>query len=599
MAEPTWSTRPGPKTAETQRRSEPHLQNLTRPDKKNAVRKAHPNRNGAPGGSQPSAGENLAPVDLDRAQTAPVATVETVTAPVPPSIPESTVPQSIPAPGESKPVVAETHERTPAPDRIQPPTGVAWLEGRSLRFPGGIKIAPGERFEVAGHIFETRKAAALTPRNGLRWGGLGLVGLFALIGLGQLLVGSPSGALTGVVLDRTTGRIVPDAHVNIHGGPVIRANAAGLYLAQNLASGSYNLTATAPGYTPQTGSVIHDGDQTTQLAFALIPLTIDSSRQTEAAGDGPREAEPEPVAAADRPRVAYGHVVLDVDFNGYLVFVDNILYGKNSQKVKRLTAGRHTIVLQLDGYEDHSTTVKIKARATETIRITKADLKTRANPRKRAKAHFAAAQEHSDNGQWLKAIEEYNSGLALDPEDGHAYQYRGWSYLKARQRARARSDFIEAARLHAATNRYLDAVACAGYLIDLNPDDATAYQRRAEYYIALTEYGRAIEDYKSAVKRDKYSSEHRLGLAEAFFVAGHYKNAAKEFDRARKLVSDPSDIYVRMLFALTRAGEDGKVRKKYKAFTEFADPDRLERLRQNPEWLRVLQIVDPMERSEG
>ncbi len=153
--------------------------------------------------------------------------------------------------------------------------------------------------------------------------------------------------------------------------------------------------------------------------------------------------------------------------------------------------------------------------------------------------------------------------------------------------------------MHAEVNRFLDAVACAGHLIEISPKDAEAYLRRAKYYTSMREHQKAIADCESAVKLDKKSLACQMTLAEACFVAGDYKRAAKEFDKCRKMSDDPADAYVKVLISLARGGEDDQVRKKFKDFSEMATPELQKKLKDNPDWVRVLQIVDPTKRSEG
>ena len=502
-----------------------------------------------------------------------------------------------PSPSEPQPA-PHCSPAVPESETVQSASGVAWATGHTLRFPESARLFPGDRVVLAGRKYEIKLANPSVTVLWLKRCGLGALAILALIGIVDLFSGPPDGTITGVVVDRNSGHIITGAAITMPNGEIFRSNAAGLYAVDGLPEGSYVISASALGYEPQTGSITRTGDKPVQLAFALMPLVVDSSQLATNGGGGGGVSDAE-VADAQRPKIAYGHIELKVDFEGYLVFVDNVLYGKNTDKVKRLTAGAHTITVQVEGYEDYASTIEVKARTTESLKIAKADLTPKIDPLRRSRRHFAEAKEHLDGGRWAAAIEAYDRGLEFDPENATALQYRGWAHLKMNDVAQAREDILRASTLHSDGNRHLDAVACEGYLIEIDPGAPDAYRRRAEYYTALREYEKAINDYKAAIKNDRNSLKLHLGLAETYFVAGDYKESAKEFDRARKLVDDPTDIYVRMLIALTRDGDDGKVRKKYKEFTEFADPNRLEQLRQNPEWLRVLQIVDPLERSAG
>jgi Flp pilus assembly protein TadD len=540
-----------------------HMQNLPRP---NAV--------------PPTANERLKPVDFNGNHDAGGGDKSTMTT-------ESRIP-------------TEPHDVSQVP-KVQLPSGVAWLNGRALSFPSSVRLIPGERVAVEGRPYEIKRARILTPKSITRWAAYAVLGILAAIGLAHIIVGPPGGTISGVVIDGVSGRIIPDARISIINGPMVRTNSAGLFAAGGLPTGQFTLTATAIGYQSQSGTVMRTGGLDAQMAFVLAPLSIDTALMLIAEGT---PAEPAPVeeTPAEETRtsgLAFGHVKIDADFSDFLVFVDNVLYGKNTPEVKRLSAGNHAIVLQVDGFEDFASSVTVKARATETLKVRKADLTPQINPLKRARGHFAEAKAFLEQGQWPAAIDEYTKGLEYEPENADALQYRGWAFLKSGNAVKAKSDFVRAAQLHHAANRNLDAVTCAGYLIELEPGESDHCRRRAEYYIALSEFDKAIDDYKSAIKRDKNAIAPRLGLAEAHFATGDFREAAKEFDRARKLTDKPSSIYVRMLIALTNAGLDKDVRKKYEELTQIADPAWLESLRQDPEWLRVLQIVDPSERSSG
>ncbi len=478
---------------------------------------------------------------------------------------------------------------------------VARLSGQSLRFPAGTRLIPGETAIVAGRAFDIRSAGTFTMRFWLQGTGLVMLVALAAVCVSYMSGEPPRGSVIGVVVDANSGRIIPGADVTSDNGPTVQANAAGLYSINNMTTGLFTLTASAPGYSTQSGTVIRQSGENGQLAFALVPLEtpVNATERTKTAPV--TDATSGDASDADLSTAAsgYGNIALNVDFDDFLVFVDDVIYGKNARKLKRMPSGTHKIVLQLDGFEDYATTIDVKARTTATITVAKSDLTPKANPLHRAKGHFALAKGYQEKNMWPQAIEALNAGLALDPQNADALQDRGWARLKSNDAAGARTDFLAAAQLHKDANRYLNAVACAGYLIDMDRGKPDGYMRRAGYYLAMSEYAKAINDYEQAVKFDKKSAANQMALGEACFASGDYRRAAKEFDKARKLSDDPSTPFVRLLISLSKAGEDDQVRKKYKEFSGVATPDRLKQLRTNPDWLRVLQIVDPSVRSEG
>jgi len=502
----------------------------------------------------------------------------------------------------AEPIVDDSPTMThPVPvDGVKPATGVAHLSGLTLRFPIHTKISPGEVVVVGHKPFEVRKEKFLTPMLLVKGVGLLTLTVLAFVGLTSLVSGPSGGTVSGVVLDRTTGQIIPNASIQFEGGESVNTNLAGMYSLDGLGAGLFKMTATAPGFEPQAGSVVRPADGDVQLAFALMPIGFSGAAANAAT---PSVSEPAPVtdeqADANNEALAYGNINLETDFTDYLVFVDGVLYGKDAKKIKRMNAGEHRVIVQLEGFEDFSTNVSVKARGTHTVEVAKAKLTPKVDPVKRAKAFFVEGKDLLDRGLYPAAIEKYTLGLKDDPQNANAIQYRGWAHSKAGNLDAARSDLLRAATLHADANRFLDAVACAGHLIELSPEDPQAYLRRAKYYTQMREHEKAIKDCEIAVKLDKKAYAPQIALAEACFIGGDYKRAAKEFDKSRKLTDSPADPYVRMLISLSRSGEDDQVRKKFKDFGDLATPELQKKLRDNPDWLRVLQIVDPKMRSEG
>ena len=463
---------------------------------------------------------------------------------------------------------------------------------------GGVLGPQASTRVAAQHRADARTEGGPRPRQRSKILGYAAATLFAAIVIAYLVAQKPAvGTITGVVVDAQTGRVIPSAMVEFDGKAAAVTNAAGLYLFGDIRSGSYRVKASAPGYQPQTGTVQTSAPQPAQLSFALAPLV--ESTPTPATQATPAGADSAQVTSSTTTSPAYGGVDLTVDFEGYLVFVDGEIYGKNARKLKRLTAGEHRIVLQVDGYQDYSTTVTVKARGTSTVTIAKADLSPKIDPIKRSRGLFAEGKEYLDRSLWQPAIDAFDQALTLDPQNADAVRYRGWAYMKAGDTAKAATDFRHAAQLYDDTKRLMDAVTCAGYLIDLSPSDPVLWRTRGDYHLGLTEYAKAISDYERAIKLDKKSVENQMALGEAYFASGDFRRAAKEFDRARKMSGDPVKPYIRMILAYYRAGDNDELMKKYRDFTKVAPQDLLKQLQNDPEWLPVLQMIGPEERHKN
>ena len=120
-------------------------------------------------------------------------------------------------------------------------------------------------------------------------------------------------------------------------------------------------------------SFSHDDDNA-PVAVALVPIGLTGTVQfnVPTATDTPEVAKAR--ADAINKALGYGKIKLETDFTGYLVFVDGISYGKDTKKIERMNAGSHSVIVQLEGFEDFSTKVDVKERDTHTIEVTKAKL---------------------------------------------------------------------------------------------------------------------------------------------------------------------------------------------------------------------------------
>ncbi len=464
---------------------------------------------------------------------------------------------------------------------------------------GGVMGPQVSTKAVSQHRAPGKTESPAKSKLWIKVAGYAGVTLAVVIAVAFLVAKKPAvGTISGVVVDAQSGRIIPSATVELDGKKTATTNVAGLYTFADVVSGSYVIKATAPGYEPQTGTISASAPQAAQLSFALAP----SAPAAPAPGTPATPADDSDSTqstASTSTSPGFGGVELVVDFDGYLVFVDGEIYGKNAKKLKRLSSGEHRIVVQAEGFQDFSATVMIKARATATITIAKADLTPKIDPIKRSHGLFAAGKDLVDRGLWVAAIDSFNLALSSDPQNADAVRYRGWAYMKSGDTVKAIDDFKHAAQMYDDTKRVMEAVTCAGYLIDLRPDDQALLRQRSDYYLSLREYAKAISDIEHAIKLDKKSVESQMALGEAYYASGDFRRAAKEFDRARKMSGDPLKPYIRMILAYYNAGENDELLKKYKEFVKIAPQDLLDKLQRDPEWLPVLQMIGPDERHKN
>jgi len=152
----------------------------------------------------------------------------------------------------------------------------------------------------------------------------------------------------------------------------------------------------------------------------------------------------------------------------------------------------------------------------------------------------------ASDGQFNKAVANYNRAVKLNPNFADAYNNRGISYRNLGRLKQAIADYTKAIELkpnytEAYNNR---GVACEklGQLersicdydksIEINPKFAEAYNNRANAYAKLRKFDRAVSDYTKAIKNNSNLAEAYGNRAVIYALTGKPKGARKDFLKA-------------------------------------------------------------------
>lgn len=136
-----------------------------------------------------------------------------------------------------------------------------------------------------------------------------------------------------------------------------------------------------------------------------------------------------------------------------------------------------------------------------------------ASPERRASAYRNRAIAWSDSGHDERALADYDSAIALDPDNTDAINDRGLIWLNKGENERAISDFdraieLDPAKAAAFYNRGLakahtgdDAHSVADYsrAIELDPAYVAAFNNRGFVFNRMGEFDRAIADFDEAI----------------------------------------------------------------------------------------------------
>ena len=160
------------------------------------------------------------------------------------------------------------------------------------------------------------------------------------------------------------------------------------------------------------------------------------------------------------------------------------------------------------------------------------------------------------NGEYEKAIADFDTALRLDPENAAAHLGRGAAFRMKGDFDQAIADYDVALRLkpgdplayrfrgdaHIGKGNYDQAIVDCSRALNLSPDDPVAYFARGNAHLYIGELVLALADFNSAIQIDPTSgrSTHGRGLVRE--LMGDTECAAEDYRRAKELGYDDRDL---------------------------------------------------------
>jgi tetratricopeptide (TPR) repeat protein len=176
---------------------------------------------------------------------------------------------------------------------------------------------------------------------------------------------------------------------------------------------------------------------------------------------------------------------------------------------------------------------------------------------------------YAKEGEYDKAISDFNKAIELNPRYADAYNNRGAAYAKKGEYEKAISDYSKAIELNpryadAYYNRglayygkgeYDKAISDFNKAIELNPIDADAYYNRGAVYAKKGEYEKAISDYSKAIDLNQKDAEAYYNRGLAYYGKGEYDKAISDFNKAIELNPRYADAYNNKAWILSTCPE--------------------------------------------
>ena len=123
--------------------------------------------------------------------------------------------------------------------------------------------------------------------------------------------------------------------------------------------------------------------------------------------------------------------------------------------------------------------------------------------------------------EYDKAIADFDTAIAMNPENSDAYSNKAFCYFEQKQ--------------------YNKALELFDYAVKLAPKTYENYEGRAMVYYEMKEYQKAVDDMQKAVKLAPTIPEYYEKLATIYEAAGDRKNAALYYNKAKEVKKDPKN----------------------------------------------------------
>ena len=195
-------------------------------------------------------------------------------------------------------------------------------------------------------------------------------------------------------------------------------------------------------------------------------------------------------------------------------------------------------------------------------------------------------RQYYEQGEYRRALLEFNKALQIDANNARYYLYRGQAYKELADAEAALKDFDRALELDAtlaeayfergwiyfADDNYGKARSDFEQALKLDDEYPDAYVGRGMTYYALDDYARALTDFNQAVELDAAYSEAYYGRGLVYYATGEYLKSVEDFSTTVELDEEWAPAYYRRGQAYYDLDELTAARADYNHAIEL-DPD--------------------------
>lgn len=171
---------------------------------------------------------------------------------------------------------------------------------------------------------------------------------------------------------------------------------------------------------------------------------------------------------------------------------------------------------------------------------------------KKARPYNGRGLVYYRQGNFDKALEDFNKALEINPDFTLALQNRGNLYQKREEYEKAIEDFTKITKIdkynrsvynnransYYKTGQYQKAIADYIFFLKVYDDFAPGYINLGNCYMELQKYQAAINNYRKAIEVDKPKPDYYNKIGDTYFLWKKYKRAIEHYDSALALAPD-------------------------------------------------------------
>ena len=183
--------------------------------------------------------------------------------------------------------------------------------------------------------------------------------------------------------------------------------------------------------------------------------------------------------------------------------------------------------------------------------------------------HSRLGTEYSEQGDFGKALDEFEMAIELDPDDPEFHRNLGTLYLRQRMFEEAVTSYEKAIELNPgfgeahgdlagayfSAGRIPEAIAAAEKGIELNPEYAMSYNNLAVTYGSLGDTEQAITLLEQAIQLNPYNDNAHYNLGYFYEILGQINEAIPRYQEAIRINPDYADAHQNLGFIYANLGQ--------------------------------------------